>query len=163
MTDEPLFRVTLPDGRQTKPYTRRVIREALTEGKIPTTAVVALNDLNIPIEEFCGATGPDLSLSKEVVKLPPQVENPSPSMASRIISWTLVAIAGAAVGFVLGMQYQQWAALSVSDEDLPGLYLDRVIYSRAVEEAERQGLDQEAGHFRSTLEVIESRLPQATE
>ena len=163
MTDEPLFRVTLPDGRQTKPYTRRKIREALTQGRIPAQAVVALNDLNIPIEEFCGATDPDLSLSAEVVKLPPQLENPPPPIASRIMRWSLIAIIGVAIGFALGMQYQQWANLHVDEEDLPGLYLDRMIYSRAAEEAERQGLQQEAKYFRSTLDVIDSRLPHDAE
>lgn len=53
MTTEPLFKVLLPDGKHTKPYSKAKIRAALKAGQISNKSSVEVDGTMVGIRDFC--------------------------------------------------------------------------------------------------------------
>jgi hypothetical protein len=59
MTEPTRYRVVLPKGKKTKPYSKAKISAALDDGKVPPDSIVEVDGSSIGISRFCN--GPTVS------------------------------------------------------------------------------------------------------
>ena len=82
--NELLYRIVLPSGRKTKPYSRAKIAAALESGKLPPNALIEIDGSSISVSAFVErpnwftgtAAASDTTPPERVVTTPPEIVVP---------------------------------------------------------------------------------------
>lgn len=95
---ERTFRVILPDGKKTKPYTRSHIIAAHDRDAIPSEAKIAMGDTLITVADFCRE---QLRADKRTLS---EARKPWHLSTTLLGMWGLLVLIGSPFAILAGMQ-----------------------------------------------------------